>query len=67
MLQTEGSDLGGDTQEENYKSIHHNYHISFFKREPIHLSDVFDEYLYIIKMSFKNKNGQVVEHMKNTA
>lgn len=66
MLQTEVSGFGGHIQEKPT-----NLHIRklgfFFEREPIYLSDMFGEYPYIIKMSFKNKDGQVVENMKNAA
>lgn len=53
-------------RKKNYKSTHQKVG-GFFERETIYLSDMFGEDSYIIKMSFKNKIGQVVEYMKNTA
>lgn len=66
MLQIEGSGFGGHIQEKNYKSTHQKVGV-FFEREPIYLSDIFGEDSYVIKTSFKNNIGQVVEYMKNTA
>lgn len=67
MLQIVGSGFfGGHIQEKNYKSTDQKVG-GFFEREPIYLSDMFGEDSYVIKMSFKNKIGQVVEYMKNTA
>lgn len=67
MFQTEGSGFGGHIQEKKLQIYTSESWGFFFEREPIYLSDMFGEYPYIIKMSFKNKIGQVVEYMKNTA